>query len=113
MEFFAVYQATRDAIVHARSQGPVLLEMKVERYMPHTTDDDDRRYRPAGEVEAARLRDPILGLRSYLFEKGLLTESQDEELRAQAKAEVDEATETAMAAGFPDPSTIHTHVYAP
>ena len=113
MDLFAAYQAARDAIVHARSQGPVLLEMKVERFMPHTTDDDDRRYRPAGEVESARQRDPILLVRSYLTEAGLLTEGQDEELRAQAKAEVDQATEAAMAADLPDPSTIHHHVYAP
>ena len=48
MDVFPVVESTRDAIEHARSQGPVLLEMKVERYMPHTTDDDDRRYRPSG-----------------------------------------------------------------
>ena len=113
MDLLAAYQATRDAIVHARSHGPVLLEMKVERFMPHTTDDDDRRYRPAGEVESARLRDPILLLRSYLFEEGLLTEGRDEELHTEAKAEVDQATEAAMAADPPDPSTIHDHVYAP
>jgi pyruvate dehydrogenase E1 component alpha subunit len=46
MDLLQCYEATREAIHHARKQGPVLLEMKVERLMPHTTDDDDRRYRP-------------------------------------------------------------------
>ena len=50
MDLIQCYEATREAITHARSQGPVLLEMLVERFMSHTTDDDDRRYRPEGEV---------------------------------------------------------------
>ena len=60
MDFIACYEATREAISHARNEGPVLLEMKVERFMSHTTDDDDRRYRPAEEVEQARQRDPLV-----------------------------------------------------
>ena len=113
MDFFHVFDATREAIGRARSQGPALLEMKVERYMPHTTDDDDRRYRPREEVEQARQRDPILLLRSYLMESGLMTEEQDEEIRRQARAEVNQATDDADAAPYPDPSTVHDHVYAP
>ncbi len=74
------YEATREAINNARSQGPVLLEMKLERFMPHTTDDDDRRYRPAGEVENARLRDPVVTLANLLLEQGALTEGQVEEI---------------------------------
>ncbi|MCH8992477.1 MAG: hypothetical protein IIA44_12115, partial [Acidobacteria bacterium] len=31
--------------------------MKLERMMPHTTDDDDRRYRSAEELESVRQRD--------------------------------------------------------
>jgi 2-oxoisovalerate dehydrogenase E1 component alpha subunit len=81
--------------------------------MPHTTDDDDRRYRPREEVEQARQRDPILLLRSYLMETGLMTEEQDEEIRRQARAEVNQATDDADAAPYPDPSTVHDHVYAP
>ena len=69
MDFIGCYEATREAINHARNEGPVLLEMKVERFMSHTTDDDDRRYRPAEEVEQARLRDPIVSLGNLLLEK--------------------------------------------
>ena len=113
MDFFAVYEATAEAIGYARSRGPVLLEMKVERFMPHTTDDDDRRYRPKEEVEEARLRDPIDQLKSYLTQVGLLTEEQDQEIRREIVAEVNGATDAAEAAPYPDPSTVHDHVYAP
>ena len=113
MDFFHVFEATREAISHARSQGPVLLEMKVERYMPHTTDDDDRRYRPKGEVDEARHRDPIILLRSYLMEADLLTEEEEEEIRKEARAEVNRVTDAGEAAPDPDPSTIYDHVYPP
>jgi len=113
MDFFHVFEATREAISHARSHGPVLLEMKVERYMPHTTDDDDRRYRPSGEVDEARQRDPIILLRSYLMEADLLTEEEEEETRREARAEVNRVTDAGEAAPDPDPSTIYDHVYPP
>ena len=113
MDLFASFEATSEAIQHARSQGPVLLEMKVERFMPHTTDDDDRRYRPDNELEDVRKRDPIVSLGAYLRGEGLLTEDQDGEIRAQVRLEVDEATEFAESASYPDPSTVHDHLYAP
>ena len=113
MDFFSSYEATSSAISHARSEGPVLLEMRVERFMPHTSDDDDRRYRPADEVEVARQRDPVMSLGAYLMEEGILGEGEDEEVQKQAKAQVDQATDAAMAAPSPDPSTFFDHVYAP
>ena len=113
MDLVQCYQATREAITHARKQGPVLLEMKVERLMPHTTDDDDRRYRPAEEVSEARLRDPVVTLAALLVERGALTPEQVKDVKAQAAKLVDEATDAADAAGLPDVSTIHDMVYAP
>ena len=113
MDLTQCYEATREAIKHARRQGPVLLEMKVERFMPHTTDDDDRRYRPADEVELARQRDPLVSLPALLIEQGAITQQQMKDIQAQATMLVDEATDAAEAAGLPDVSTIHDLVYAP
>ena len=48
----------------------MLLEMKAERFMPHTTDDDDRRYRPVDEVKEARRRDPVVTLAAQLVDCG-------------------------------------------
>ena len=113
MDLFHVYEATSEAIASARSRGPVLLEMKVERFLPHTTDDDDRRYRSAEELEQAKKRDPIAGLSSYLTEVGLLTEDEDKEIGLEATAEVNKATDDAEAASYPDVSTLLDHLYAP
>ena len=113
MDLIQCYEATREAISHARSQGPVLLEMNVERFMPHTTDDDDRRYRPEKEVETARLRDPVHSLAALLVEQGTLTKQQVEEIKSQAIQAIDQATDAAEAASPPDASTLHDLVYGP
>ena len=113
MDFVQSYEATRQAIGHARKQGPVLLEMKVERFMPHTTDDDDRRYRPRDEVEEAKKRDPVLTLAADLIKQGILSQQQVEDIRTRAGEAVDEATDAADAASPPDASTLRDMVYAP
>ena len=112
MDFIACYEATREAISHARSQGPVLLEMRVERFMSHTTDDDDRRYRPVDEVDQARLRDPLLTLGNMLQEQGILTQQEIDEVAANALAAVDSATDVADEASPPDVSSLHQMVYS-
>ena len=113
MDLVQSYQATREGIKRARSQGPILLEMKVERLMPHTTDDDDRRYRPDDELEQARLRDPLITFPAYLKEQGILSDEEAEEINSEAQRAVNEATDAAEAASPPDASDILSRVYAP
>ena len=113
MDLISCYEATREAITHARAQGPVLLEMMVERFMSHTTDDDDRRYRPEGEVEKARQRDPVSTFGQTLLDQGILTQSKIDEISAEALKATDEATDIADASNPPDESVLHHSVYSP
>ena len=113
MDLVSCYEATREAITHARSQGPVLLEMLVERFMSHTTDDDDRRYRPDGEVERARERDPVVTLARTLIDEKILTQKQVDAIAAAALKATDEATDIADASSPPDESGLHDMVYSP
>ncbi len=112
MDFIGCYEASREAISSAREQGPVLLEMNVERFTSHTTDDDDRRYRPANEVEQARLRDPVVTFGALLMEHGVMTQEEIDEAAANALAAVDAATDAADVASPPDVSTLHALVYS-
>ncbi len=113
MDLVQCYEATYQAIKHARQQGPVLLEMKVERFMPHTTDDDDLRYRPRDEIDEARKRDPVVTLATLLMDQGALTQERVDEIKDQARTAIHEATDAADAADQPDASTLHDLVYAP
>jgi 2-oxoisovalerate dehydrogenase E1 component alpha subunit len=108
----AVYRATSEAVERARSGGgPTLIDARVGRLTAHSSDDDDRRYRSAEEIEAARRRDPLVLFRRTLQEAGLLDAQSEEELRKRASAVVDDALTFAEASPEPDPSTLHLHVY--
>ena len=80
--------------------------------MSHTTDDDDRRYRPADEVENARLRDPLITYGGLLLEHGIMTQEELDEVASSALATVDAATDAADNANPPDVSTLHEMVYS-
>ena len=110
----AVFESTSEAAARARDgQGPTLIEAMVERYLPHTSDDDDSRYRSKEELEEARKRDPLRLLRDLLVGDGTLTGEMDENIRQEAKREVNEATELAESAPYPDSGGFSDHVCAP
>ncbi|MDA1036505.1 MAG: thiamine pyrophosphate-dependent enzyme, partial [Chloroflexi bacterium] len=95
----------------AAGDGPSLVELDVERYLPHTSDDDDTVYRDSAEIEEARKRDPLLKLKELLGGAGLLSDERDAELREAARVEVDAATDTAEAAPFPSDDDFFDHLF--
>ena len=82
------------------------------RLTSHSSDDDQRRYRDPAEVEALKEQDPITRFAGQLREWGLLTDERDEELRAETKAAINEASRRAEARPDPDVATAELHVYA-
>ena len=109
----AAYQAASDAVrLAAMGGGPSVVEFDVERYLPHTSDDDDTVYRDRAEIEEARKRDPLGKLQRLLTAAGALTEERDAEMRRSARAEVDAATDAAEAAPFPGAGDLLRHVTA-
>ena len=112
-DILEVYRVTAEATERARKGlGPTFIEAKVERYLPHTSDDDDTQYRRKEEVQEARKRDPMIRVRKYLTERGLLTEETDKEYRDRALREVNQATDAAEAAPPPATDGFYDHVYA-
>lgn len=97
----AVYEATVAAAERARSgDGPTLIEAMTYRMAPHSTADDDTRYRTRAEVSEWRERDPLARLRSLLEERGV-----GQEFFSTVASGAEEAVaelRTALA-GAPDP----------
>ncbi len=113
-DIVAVFEATTEAARRARAgQGPSLIEAHVERYLPHTSDDDDTRYRAAEELEEARKRDPLIVLSEQLQESGLLNDDLNSEFRSEALRVVNEATDAVESAPYPEVDGFREHVYAP
>jgi 2-oxoisovalerate dehydrogenase E1 component alpha subunit len=111
-DVMAVYRAAREAVDRARKgEGPTLIEAKTYRLVPHTSDDDDTRYRTREEVAEWTKKDPLVRFQAWLEEHGIASKKEIEELQARAMTEVDEATEYAESAPTPEPETALRHVY--
>jgi 2-oxoisovalerate dehydrogenase E1 component alpha subunit len=89
-----------------------LIEAKCIRLTPHSSDDNDRSYRPADEIKAMRQHDPIARFRDRLYADGVLDDAKDQEIRVGVVADVNDATSFAEHSPLPDPATLLDHVYA-
>lgn len=106
----AVREAAAAAIERARSgRGPMLLELMTERLVGHYIGDAEQ-YRPAGEVEEARTREPIVRLRAQLMTEGAEEDDLDEIERA-VRRETEDAAAAALSAPPADPATAKEHLY--
>jgi 2-oxoisovalerate dehydrogenase E1 component alpha subunit len=113
-DILAVYAASKEALERARDGGgPTLIEAVVQRLVPHSSDDDQRRYRSQEEIEAGKRADPGPQLKAYLEKEGLLTEEQNEEINKRVAKEVDDATDFAEKSPYPEPQDALTQVYGP
>lgn len=109
----AVYQTTKWAVEEARrGHGPALIEAKTYRIVPHSSDDDDRRYRSRKELEDWMKKDPIDRFRRYLMSEQILGEEEDQSIRARVDEEIQEAIRYAEAAPDPAPDSALANVYA-
>src|SRR5581483_5972908 len=107
------YATVRQAIERARAgDGPSLVEALVYRLGPHTSHDDDSRYRSREEVASWEAREPIGRLRAELLERGLLDDATADRLWTEAREEIDAALAEAEAAPDPDPASAFCNVLA-
>ncbi len=104
-DVLAVHAAVADALGRARAgHGPTLVEALTYRLGPHTTSDDPTRYRSADEESAARAREPLARLATYLAAAGLLSDEDRERAEAEADARIEQAVQAALGSEPPDPA---------
>src|SRR5580698_6302733 len=107
----AVYRAASTAYDKARAgEGPSLIECMTYRYSGHSR-ADPAKYRPEGELEKWKERDPIKLYRERLKQFGVSDEAIAR-IENDVKREVNEATETCKAAPPPALDLLTTDVYA-
>jgi 2-oxoisovalerate dehydrogenase E1 component alpha subunit len=111
-DVLAVYAASKEAVERARrGDGATLIEAKTYRLVPHTSDDDDRRYRSREEVEQWTAKDPLIRYRTWVKQHDVTDERVLDELHEKAAREVDEATDEAEKAPTPAPESALRHVF--
>jgi pyruvate dehydrogenase E1 component alpha subunit len=107
----AVYRAAQTAYQKARSGGgPSLIECMTYRYSGHSR-ADPAKYRPDGELDKWKKRDPILIYRERLKQFGI-GDDAIAKIDADVRRVVDEATEACKAAPNPPLEILTTDVYA-
>lgn len=112
-DVLAVYAVTQQAVERARrGAGPTLIEARVVRLTAHSSDDNDRAYRPQSELKTLKQHDPIARFHAYLHEVDLITDSEEQAMREEIVAVVDDATDYAERSAFPEAETLFDHVYA-
>jgi 2-oxoisovalerate dehydrogenase E1 component alpha subunit len=112
-EVFTVHAAVQEAVDRARSGGgSTLIEARIYRITPHSSDDDDRSYRSREEVEEHKKRDPLLLAQTFLREHRYLTRDLDETYETEAREAVDDAVAFAQDAPYPAAEEALHPVYA-
>jgi 2-oxoisovalerate dehydrogenase E1 component len=110
-DILAVYGVMAAAVQRARAgEGPSLIEANTYRYYAHTSDDDDKVYRSAEEVELWRRKDPILVLKQYMVESRLLGEDLEADIEREVTEQIAAAVKEADAA--PEALDWESNVYA-
>jgi 2-oxoisovalerate dehydrogenase E1 component alpha subunit len=112
-DVLACYAAAREAVDRARAgEGPTLIEAKVIRLTAHSSDDQQTKYRSEEELAEEKTKDCVPVFRTRLRDAGILTDEIEENLAAEIKGIVDEATDYAEAQPDPDPATAMRYVFA-
>src|SRR5262249_1088524 len=102
------------AVVRARRPAaPTLLEIRTYRFVGHSMSDPIHgHYRTKEEVEAHRLRDPIVLWSEKLKTDGLIDDAAIQKMDEEVKAEVQGAYGFADQSPDPEPEELWNDVYA-
>jgi 2-oxoisovalerate dehydrogenase E1 component len=109
-DLLASLEVMRTAVERARrGDGPTLVVADVVRLLPHSSSDDQRKYRSEAELAKDKARDPLVAMRALLAKHGL---SADEIARidVDVKAHIDAEAERAEALPMPPRDTAKLHV---
>jgi 2-oxoisovalerate dehydrogenase E1 component len=112
-DFPAMYGAAGEAVTRARrGEGPSVIEADTVRLLPHSSSDDQRKYRESSDLDEDLKKDPIPRFEKYLQDQGVLSAADCAKMRAEIQTRIDRAAEECEARPMPDPADLERHVYA-
>ena len=101
-----VYEVVSEARARALSGlGPTLIETKTHRFLPHTSDDNDKNYRSSDELAQERAHDPLIQYAQYLRDTGLLSPEIQAAMQTEIKDAIDLISAEVESCEDPDPLT--------
>ena len=111
-DFFETHLAFKKAVERARKgKGPSLIQSDVVRLLPHSSSDDQRKYRPEKDLESDRKRDPLLTFANTCINEGIAKQEDFDKIRDMVKSQVDEDAEWAEVQADPISGDGQKNVY--
>lgn len=110
-----VFALAGEAIQHARAgKGPAFLELKTYRWFEHCgpLSDEHLGYRPAGELDTWKARDPLKCYADRLCKSGTVSATDLELMEKTIHVEIEEAVVFAKGSPFPARDQLGKHLYA-
>lgn len=113
MDLVAVNESLDRHVARARSgEGPSLLEVRTYRFAGHSR-ADQAPYRPAGELDAWRLRDPLTLRRTALIDSGIASGAELDDIERSVRDAISDVVRITSAAPEPDAHAMFRNVWTP
>ena len=112
-DFFETNLAFKEAVQRARKgKGPSVIISHVVRLLPHSSSDDQRKYREEKALSEDLKKDPLSILESKCIDTNFMKSDEFEKIRTQVDRQIYEDAEWAEKQEHPDPSTALDHIYS-
>ena len=111
-DFFETHLAFKKSVERARKgKGPSLIVSDVVRLLPHSSSDDQRKYRSDKDLHADKNRDPLLVFANTCIEEKIATQKDFEKISVKVKTQVDLDAEWAESQQDPNPADAFKNVF--
>ena len=111
--FFETHLAFKQAIERARrGKGPSVIVSNVVRLLPHSSSDDQRKYRTAEDLEKDLLRDPIQLFKNSCISEGMFSVEEAKNIDEQVYKKISDDAKWADDQDHPDVATALSYVYS-
>jgi len=108
------FETLQRAVAYCRARkGPALVHAQVIRPYSHSLSDDERLYRSDEERTTDAERDPVKRFGALLINEGFVTQEELQKIKDEVDAEINRATDIALASPQPAPETATDYVYSP
>jgi 2-oxoisovalerate dehydrogenase E1 component len=113
-DFIQTYRTAVEAVARARKgEGPALILAHTVRLLPHSSSDDQRKYRSHEDLEHDRRRDPIPAFEQKLLAAGVCKEADFNVIRGEITAQIEKAVARAEEQEQQHAGNLLRYVYSP
>ena len=111
--FFESHLAFKKAIERARKGlGPSVIVSKVVRLLPHSSSDDQRKYRTEEELEKDKKIDPLLMFQKKCIQKSIISEKEFSKIDDRIKKMIEEEVDYVEQQSNPNPESAADHLFS-